>query len=98
MSGPQSGSGPSVPPIAASSGVADRTLMYDEWPLGLLESRAPKPGDPLLITYTTYSVNGRTGAAIEPVSWQPGEMVRLRLVDAGNLVHFLHLDGIPYRV
>jgi len=86
------------PPGAAPAGVADRTLIYDEWPLGLLGSRAPKAGDPLLITYTTYSVNGRTGAAITPVTWQPGQTVRLRLVDAGNLVHFLHLDGIPYRV
>lgn len=86
------------PPGAASADVADRTLIYDEWPLGLLGSHVPKSGDPLLITYTTYSVNGRNGAAIEPVRWRPGQTVRLRLVDAGNLVHFLHLDGIPYRV
>lgn len=86
------------PPGATRAGVADRTLIYGEWPLGLLGARAARAGDPLLITYTTYSVNGRTGAAIEPVTWRPGQTVRLRLVDAGNLVHFLHLDGIPYRV
>jgi FtsP/CotA-like multicopper oxidase with cupredoxin domain len=86
------------PPGADAAQVADRTLMYAEFPLGLLGSQVPKAGDPLLITYTTYSVNGRTGTAIEPVSWRLGQTVRLRLVDAGNLVHFLRLDGIPYRV
>jgi FtsP/CotA-like multicopper oxidase with cupredoxin domain len=77
----------------------DRTLVYDEWPWGL-ERTSPTapPGPASLLTYVTYAVNGRTGAAIEPVRFQPGRRVRLRLVNAGYLTHRVQLEGAPVTI
>ena len=43
--------------------------------------------------YGLYSVNGKTASAIEPVRFNPGELVRLRLVNVGYLTHYLHIHG-----
>jgi FtsP/CotA-like multicopper oxidase with cupredoxin domain len=51
-----------------------------------------------MAVYGVYSVNGRTGSAIEPLRVQPGALVRLRLVNAGFLPHLLHLHGAGVRI
>jgi len=75
--------------------VVDQTLVYDEWPWGLELPSPPPLTDPLMESYVTYSVNGRTGAAITPVRVQPGQRVRLRLINAGFETHFVQIDGTP---
>jgi len=77
----------------AAPPAVDQTLIYDEWPWGLEKSSPPPPTDPLMHSYVTYSVNGRTGAAIAPVRVQPGRPVRLRLINAGFETHFVQVDG-----
>ena len=67
----------------------DRTLVYDEWPLGLEAARPPLQADITMRSYVTTTVNGRTGAAVTPIPTTPGEAVRLRLVNAGYLVHYV---------
>lgn len=47
--------------------------------------------------YGVYSVNGKTGSGIQPVRFQPGQTVRLRFVNAGNLTHYVH-PRVPYRI
>lgn len=72
----------------------DQTLVYDEWPWGLEKTNPPPPSDPIaMTTYVTYSVNGKTGGAIEPVKVSPGQLVRLRLVNVGYVTHYVYLDG-----
>jgi FtsP/CotA-like multicopper oxidase with cupredoxin domain len=79
-----------VEPRTPASGVLDQTLIYGEWALGQAQPMAP-PGDGAdMVRYGVYSVNGRTGSAIQPVRFQPGQTVRLRLVNAGNLTHYIH--------
>ena len=72
---------------------ADGVAVLDEWPLGRSMPNAPGRGDFNLETYTTYSVNGRTGPAIAPLSFTPGRPYRLRVVNAGYAVHLVHVDG-----
>lgn len=67
----------------------DRTLVYDEWPLGLEKSHPPTQADLAMRSYVTTTVNGRTGAAVEPIATIPGETVRLRLVNAGYQEHYV---------
>ena len=67
----------------------DRTLVYDEWPLGLEQSHPPAQADLAMRSYVTTTVNGRTGAAVEPIATIPGETVRLRLVNAGYQEHYV---------
>ena len=73
---------------AAETGI-DRTLVYDEWPLGLEESPLPPAADFAMRSYVTTTVNGRTGSAVEPIAITPGEAVRLRLVNAGYAEHYV---------
>lgn len=48
--------------------------------------------------YTTFSVNGKTGDAIEPLEVAKGERVRLRFVNAGFQSHTLRLPGQEYKI
>ncbi|UYZ11658.1 multicopper oxidase family protein [Brevibacillus sp. WF146] len=48
--------------------------------------------------YTTFTVNGKSGAAIEPLEVAKGERVRLRFVNAGFQSHVIHLHGQEYAI
>jgi FtsP/CotA-like multicopper oxidase with cupredoxin domain len=48
--------------------------------------------------YTTFSVNGKSGPAIEPLEMAKGERVRLRFVNAGFQSHVIHLHGQEYAI
>lgn len=48
--------------------------------------------------YNVYTVNGKAGDLIEPLTVKKGEKVRLRLVNAGYLSHTLHLPNQPFQV
>jgi FtsP/CotA-like multicopper oxidase with cupredoxin domain len=78
-----------VLPRGAAGEALDRTLVYDEWPLGLEEFPPPAQADFAMRSYVTTTVNGRTGSAVESIATTPGEEVRLRLVNAGYLGHYV---------
>ena len=71
----------------------DQSLVYDEWPFGTVQPSAPPGDDASMTRYGLYSVNGKTSSAIEPVRFNPGDLVRLRLVNVGYLTHYLHIHG-----
>jgi FtsP/CotA-like multicopper oxidase with cupredoxin domain len=83
-------------PPAAPAGI-DRTLVYDDWPLGLEAATTPQPADPAMRSYVTTTVNGRTGDAVTPIRVTPGEQVRLRLVNASYSTRDVELP-IPVTV
>ncbi len=87
-----------VDPRDPSRDATDTALVYDEWPLALEEASPPPPNDYSWVADVTFSVNGKTGAAIEPVRVRPGQLARLRLVNAGYFSHFIYLDEAPWRV
>jgi FtsP/CotA-like multicopper oxidase with cupredoxin domain len=76
----------------------DVTLVYDDWPLALEVSPTPPPNDFAWVSFVTYTVNGKTGAAIQPLRLTPGRPARLRLVNAGSMRHFLHFEGTSVRI
>ena len=71
----------------------DQSLVYDEWPVGTVQTTPPPGDDASMARYGIYSVNGKTGSAIEPVRFSLGDLVRLRLVNVGYLTHYLHIHG-----
>ena len=75
----------------------DRTLVYDEWPLGLEAARPPPQSDIAMRSYVTTTVNGHTGGAVAPIVTTAGETVRLRLVNAGYQVHYVE-SPIPVTI
>ncbi|MDF2679230.1 MAG: copper oxidase [Brevibacillus sp.] len=50
------------------------------------------------LMYNIFSVNGKTGPAIEPLSIKEGEKVRIRLINAGYLSHKLNLQGHEFKI
>jgi FtsP/CotA-like multicopper oxidase with cupredoxin domain len=82
---------------SATQAAVDRTLVYDDWPLGLEAAATPKAADPLMRSYVTTTVNGRTGAAVAPIDVTPGEPVRLRLVNASYSTRIVELP-IPVTI
>jgi FtsP/CotA-like multicopper oxidase with cupredoxin domain len=73
---------------------ADHFLVYDEWPIGLEMPSPPVAGSPAMSAYVTVSVNGKSGTAIDPIRVAAGKKIRLRMLNAGYLVHFVRVDGV----
>lgn len=48
--------------------------------------------------YDLYTINGKTGDAINKLVVKEGEKVRIRLINAGYLVHTMHLHGHEFKV
>lgn len=48
--------------------------------------------------YDLYTINGKSGDAIEPLKVKQGDKVRLRLINAGYLSHRMHLQGHEFKV
>jgi FtsP/CotA-like multicopper oxidase with cupredoxin domain len=82
-----------APRTQPSAPGTDATLVFDEWPLGLERPSPPPASDFSMISYVTYTVNTKTGSAIAPVRFEPGKLVRLRLLNVGAFDHFVHIDG-----
>jgi FtsP/CotA-like multicopper oxidase with cupredoxin domain len=51
-----------------------------------------------LFAYDLFLLNGRAGDAIPPMHTAPGQRIRVRLVNAGNLPHAMHLHGQSFRI
>lgn len=45
-----------------------------------------------------FLMNGKAGEAVEPMHIAPGERIRIRLINAGNLVHAMHLHGHSFTI
>lgn len=56
------------------------------------------PGMGSCRTFTINGINGHTSSDTMPILARAGAPVRLRLVIAGYLTHFLHLHGARYRL
>lgn len=50
------------------------------------------------LMYTIFSVNGKSGSAIQPLHVKEGEKIRIRLVNAGFLSHQLNLQGHEFKI
>lgn len=86
-----------VEPRVVPAGVLERTLIYDEWPLGRAQPTPPPGDDATMTRYGVYSVNGKTGSGIQAIPFEPGQTVRLRFVNAGYLTHYIH-PHVTYRI
>jgi len=99
-----------VEPRAPEPVVYDREFTYvlderaldftPEVALGGARPRATEAGNGRggLLQYDLFLINGKAGDAIPPLHIATGERIRLRLVNAGNLVHAMHLHGQSFTV
>ena len=50
------------------------------------------------LNYDLFLLNGKAHEAIPPLEVRSGERVRLRLINAGNLLHTMHSHGHSFRI
>lgn len=48
--------------------------------------------------YDVFTINGKNGKSIEPLSVKKGEKIRVRLINIGYLSHKIHLHGHKFKV
>lgn len=78
-----------------TSGPDDRVLLLGYW------SKVPQPGglQPLIPgNAERFVINGRSWPHTERLAYRVGDAVRLRLINAGNNVHPMHLHGFYFNV
>ncbi|MGH2350159.1 MAG: multicopper oxidase domain-containing protein [Chloroflexota bacterium] len=86
----------------------DVTYVLSEWALALTpavakgEASLPRsgPGAPHAkqLDYDLFLMNGKAHESIPPLAVQQGERVRVRLINAGNLVHTIHTHGHSFKL
>ena len=86
------------PPTPSSRPAVDRTLVVSEWNANAETGRSSgvMPMDGMWPNF--FSINGKSYPDTAPISVPAGRLVRLRLVNAGQFAHPLHLHGTAFRV
>lgn len=75
----------------------DRVLILDEW--NSKYGGGGTPGNPKETSdYDHFTINGKSFPETEGVFAEVGQVVRLRLVNAGAQLHFMHLHGHTFLV
>lgn len=74
----------------------DKTLILSEWLLRSGQTFAAMPMSGMEPNY--FTINGRSFPDTETITVRKGDLVRLRLVGAGQLIHPMHLHGLPFKI
>jgi len=87
-------SGAFIVDSAGTGPARDRVLVLGEW-----NREGPRPGGIALATdLLRFTINGKAWPYTERLGYTTGDTVRLRLVNASDLPHPMHLHGFYYRV
>lgn len=80
----------------------DVTLLLDEWmeeqetsshSVHGSTSQAMSEEEMMATMYNIYTVNGKSGSLIDPLTTKVGDTIRLRLINAGYRSHAIHIPG-----
>lgn len=75
----------------------DVAMLLQEWNSRF--ARAGQPGNPRdMYDVDFFTINGRSFPQTEPIRAEPGEVIRVRFVNAGAQQHFMHLHGHSFLV
>lgn len=74
----------------------DKTLMISEWLVRNGQTFAPMPMSGMEPNY--FTINGKSYPATETITVKKGDLVRLRLIGAGQFIHPMHLHGRPFKI
>jgi FtsP/CotA-like multicopper oxidase with cupredoxin domain/plastocyanin len=99
---------PKTPPAGEPKYDHDYTYLLSEWSTVLTpqvaEGDAPLPQSgpgaehSKEFDFDYFLMNGKMGDAVSPMVVKSGERVRIRLINAGSLVHVMHLHGQSVKV
>jgi FtsP/CotA-like multicopper oxidase with cupredoxin domain len=74
----------------------DYTLMLDDWTSNGKTMDNMKSDD--MSMYNLYTINGKSGNSIPPLTVKKGDKVRIRLINAGYISHEMDLHGHSFKV
>ena len=86
------------PPRPASRPDVDRTLLFSEWSADATTGRTRGVMQMEGMLPNFFTINGRSYPDTQPIPVRAGKRVLLRLVNAGQFAHPLHLHGTAFRV
>ncbi len=99
---------PRTPPPDAPVFDREYTYLLSEWSLALTPAVATGatplptsgPGAPHSKEpdFDLFLLNGKAGEAVPPIDVKAGQRVLIRLINAGSLVHVMHLHGHSFRI
>ena len=76
----------------------ERTLVFSEWSVDAASGRSRGVMQMEGMLPNFFTINGKSYPDTEPIQVRAGDLVRLRLVNAGQFAHPLHLHGTSFRV
>ncbi len=80
----------------ANPPVVDKTLMISEWRMTDGQTYAAMPVSGMEANY--FTINGKSFPATEMITVKKGNLVRLRLIAIGQLIHPMHLHGMSFKI
>lgn len=80
----------------ANPPTVDKTLMISEWRMTDGQTYAAMPMGGMEPNY--FTINGKAFPATETINVKKGDLVRLRLIGIGQLIHPMHLHGMPFKI
>lgn len=86
------------PPRPQAKYATERTLVISEWSADAASGRTRGVMDMEGMLPNFFTINGKSFPATEPIKVKAGERVLLRLINAGQFSHPLHLHGTAFRV
>ena len=86
------------PPKPAARYAVDRTLVFSEWSADAATGRTRGVMQMEGMLPNFFTINGKSYPDTDPVDVPAGKPVLLRLINAGQFAHPLHLHGTSFRV
>ncbi len=86
------------PPRPVTRPVVERTLAFSEWSADAASGRTRGVMQMEGMLPNFFTINGRSYPDTEPLDVPAGKRVLLRLINAGQFAHPLHLHGTAFRV
>ena len=74
----------------------DVPLMLSEWRVVNGKTYAPMPMSGMEPNF--FTINGKAYPATEQINVKAGQRVRLRLMGIGQIIHPMHLHGMPFKI
>jgi FtsP/CotA-like multicopper oxidase with cupredoxin domain len=86
------------PPRPQEAASQERSLVFSEWTADAASGRSRGVMQMEGMFPNFFTINGKAYPDTEPIAVRAGRLVRLRLVNAGQLAHPLHLHGTSFRI
>lgn len=87
-----------IDPPAKPAYDVDRTLVLAEWNVDTATGATRPPMDMMGLLPNYFTIDGKSFPSTQPIAAKLGQRVLLRLVNAGQFVHPMHLHGTDFQV